>query len=152
MVSGALKNKTSSDDDVLVWKEVRCADQEAYVTIKQIDLAAAELYVSLKRQTIGESCDAIEILYSPGTAELSIWTCEATSNWVTHGKVSQALVPGDVFGGRALADGTIQLFVNGSLKLSANASSWAHAAKPGYIGVAWSKPTGAGVLDDFGGG
>lgn len=59
---------------------------------------------------------------------------------------------GDVLGARVLSDGTVGVYVDATVKLSGNISSWAHYTKPGYIGFGWSAPTGAGVLDDFGGG
>ena len=150
--SNALRNSAQNGDITLIWYDPRCADQEAYLTVTQLDLTAKELYLSMKRQSVADGCNTIEVLYEPPNHEIGVYTCTGVNNWVGHGTFAMTLKAGDVFGGRARANGGVEVYVNGAIKLSTSITSWQHYAKPGYIGIGWSAPSGAGIVDDFGGG
>jgi hypothetical protein len=58
---------------------------------------------------------------------------------------------GDQFGARALENGSVEVYKNGSLVGTADLSAWQFAHNSGSIGL-WTVSAGSTLLDDFGGG
>ena len=72
--------------------------------------------------------------------------------WTLRGSVTGVtFVSGDVLLAKAFANGTVQIYRNGLLLGTVNASAWPHAAKTGRIGIASLSSTSV-FMDNFGGG
>jgi hypothetical protein len=59
--------------------------------------------------------------------------------------------PGDQFGARAYANGTLEVYKNGVKVGTTDVSGWTYAAQGGHLGITLDQATGT-HLDDFGGG
>jgi len=71
---------------------------------------------------------------------------------VQHGAdIPIILVNGDQFGARVTAAGQVQVYRNGVLLATRDASTWTYATSSGYIGL-WFINSGNTLLDNFGGG
>jgi len=143
-------NGSNSD---IYWSNSFGADQEAYVTFTDIDTTASEHDLLLKAQSNTTWGDGvIEVLYDPTGQTVQVWTYEWPDGWVQHGAdIPIAFVDGDTFGARALANGTVEIYKNGTLLATRNITAWPHYADGGYIGL-WFIGAEDAVLDDFGGG
>ncbi|HEY6077846.1 MAG TPA: hypothetical protein VIW29_03545 [Polyangiaceae bacterium] len=131
-----------------LWSTPFGAEQEVFATYAGFDPNAMEINLVLKAQLVSD-CELIEVLYSPheGTARIAYCTEAA---WTDSEKVPLMLRAGDRFGGRAHADGTIELFVNGAAVASIDASGFPHQV--GRIGVNGLSGPSGNSWDDFGGG
>lgn len=128
------------------------ANQEAYVTLTTPDSTAEEIDLLLKHADIGQSYRLIEVWYQPANGKVQVWTYDPTADWVQRGSdIEVTFAAGDQFGARAKADGTVEVYKNGSLVGSANVSGWSYYADGGAVGM-WMVSAGDAVLDDFGGG
>jgi len=143
-------NGSNSD---IYWNNLFGADQEAYVTFTDIDSTASEQDLLLKAQSNTTWGDGvIEVLYDPTGQTVQVWTYEWPDGWTQHGAdIPVAFVDGDIFGARALANGTVEVYKNGTLLASRDITAWLHYADGGYIGL-WFIAAEDAVLDDFGGG
>ena len=143
-------NGSNSD---IYWNNLFGADQEAYVTFTDIDSTASEQDLLLKAQSNTTWGDGvIEVLYDPTGQTVQVWTYEWPDGWVQHGAdIPITFVDGDIFGARALANGTVEVYKNGTLLATRDITAWPHYADGGYIGL-WFIGAEDAVLDDFGGG
>jgi hypothetical protein len=107
-----------------------------------------EINLVLKAQ-LGSECELIEVLYAPEEKTARVAYCTG-GKWSDSDKVSLELHPGDEFGGRAHADGTVELFVNGESLVKVDASGYPHQS--GHIGVNGLSGPSGNAWDDFGGG
>lgn len=152
-------NQLSVDDngsntDIYWGNEAFGADQEAYVTFTHIDPNAGEQDILLKSQgntTWGDG--VLEVLYDPAGQRVQVFTYEwPVVEWEQHGAdIPVTFADGDTFGARALADGTVEVYKNGTLLATRDITAWSHYADGGYIGL-WFIGAEDAVLDDFGGG
>ncbi len=128
------------------------ANQEAFITLTTPDADAEEIDLLLKQAYIGQSYRLVEVWYQPVLNKVQVWTHDPTAGWVQRGSdIAVTFAAGDQFGARAKADGTVEVYKNGTLVGSADVSGWSYYADGGAIGL-WMVSAGDGVLDDFGGG
>ena len=137
----------------LFWGMQFGSDQEAFVTLMTIDAAGSEQDLLLKSQSSTSwNSGVIEVWYDAVNKRVQVWTYSSAQGWVQRGtNISVTFVNGDTFGARARANGTIDVYRNGAVIASRDASAWTYAAGGGYIGV-WYISAGSAVIDDFGGG
>jgi uncharacterized repeat protein (TIGR01451 family) len=126
------------------------ADQEACVTLTTVDPYGFHQSLLLKIQGSGWSAGAVAVYYHALDGEIGIETYRPDEGWTTLATFDAVLQDGDVLGARALADGTVQAFVNGLLIGEADAGSF-FAGKGGRVGL-WFIVAADTVLDDFSGG
>ena len=81
-----------------------------------IDPGAAEIGLVLKAQSnAGIGAGLIDVLYDPGAQRVQVWTYDAAGGWVQRGaNIPVTFANGDQFGARAGADGTVEVFRNGT--------------------------------------
>ena len=144
---------TDGSNSDIYWNEVFGPDQEAYVTLSQINGSATEMNLLLKSQSNTTWGDGVlEVLYNPGSQVVQVWTWEWPQGWVQHGAdISISFVDGDVFSARALSDGMVEIYRNSTLVGTRDVSSWSLYDQGGYIGL-WFIGAQGTRLDDFGGG
>ncbi len=133
------------------WNQTMCPHQEAYVKVTTIDPTAEEVFLLFKGQD-ALGCNALEVVYDFPSASLAIWSCASPGSWKNLKTMPHPLSNGDVLGGRVDAQGNVEAYINGALKLSTNVGAWPYGAQGGLIGFGWFKGSGSGRLDDFGGG
>lgn len=129
-------------------------DQEAYVTLTQIDPATSEINLILKSQSNSSSSPGqISVSYSPAGQSIQVWThANPGPGWQQHGQtLSASFANGDQFGVIARASGQVEIYKNGLLLGSRSVTGWTYFAQGGYIGTG-NFSSGNTVLDDFGGG
>jgi hypothetical protein len=125
------------------------ASQEAYITLANIDQSSAEIDLLLKIQSSGGT---IEVLYYPPGGYVQVWTYTPGADWQQYGSnIPVTFANGDQFGARALENGSVEVYKNGSLVGTADVSAWQFAQNGGSIGL-WTVNAGTTLLDDFGGG
>jgi hypothetical protein len=148
--SQALHN-TGGNAGVLLWNESFGTAQEVFATVQATDPTATELGLVLKAQGTSD-CDLLEVWYRPDLGLAQVWTCAAGTWWQHGSNIPLILLPGDRFGARAGADGTVEVFKNGIAVGSLTVDDrWPHRAAGGRVGVLLiDSPTI--VLDDLGGG
>lgn len=144
---------SGSNSDIYWSNEPFGADQEAYVTLTDMDTGAWEQNLLLKAQSDNTWGDGVlEVLYDPSGQRVQVWTYEWPQGWVQHGvDIPVTFVDGDQFGARALADGTVDVYRNGELLATRDMTSWSHYADGGYVGL-WFIGAENAILDNFGGG
>jgi hypothetical protein len=140
--------------DALIWKAASFGtNQEVFVTLTTVDAGGFYQDLMLKSQSAtswGEG--VIDISYDAAGHQVLIWTYSSAQGWVQRGAaIPVTFVNGDQFGARTKADGTVEVYRNGTLIGSRNVSAWTYSANGGYIGL-WFQDAGAAVVDDFGGG
>jgi hypothetical protein len=138
----------------IYWAPVRYgAAQEVYVTLAAIDPSGSELGLILKAQSSsGLGKGMLDVLYAPQSRTVQLWTYTPATDWrQVGGSVPVTLLNGDRFGARALADGRVEAYRNGTLIATWNAANWPFNGSGGFLGIfALDAPNA--VLDDFGGG
>jgi hypothetical protein len=132
------------------WNGVFGATEEVYVTVQSFETSDGELELILKNQGGAGEANALLIDYQPSTPGLGVYAPSGLIQFFPQ----FALQPHDQFGARICADGTLELFVNGSPAGSVDASmSYPSLQGTGRIGFYSSSLGDAGVtLDNFGGG
>ena len=148
-----LVDDNGSNSDVYWSNEAFGPDQEAYITFSQSNTNAWEQDLLLKAQSNSTWGDGIlEVLYDTVGQRVQVWTYEWPQEWIQHGAdIPVTFIDGDIFGARALADGTVEVYRNEELLASRDITSWSHYADGGYIGL-WFIGAENTILDDFGGG
>jgi hypothetical protein len=130
------------------WSQEFGESQEAYLTITAFDTASVEMNVVMKAQD--PACNQIEIRYAPDVKQMRIDYC-FDGQWRSTASFDRTLQPGDRFGGRANADGTVDVFVNGTKVKQYDLHDFPYNG--GSIGVSGDTPDGTRIaVDDFGGG
>ena len=130
------------------------ADQEAFVTFAQLEAAAGnEHSLILKSQSSSAtSSGLLYIMYDHATQVVQVWTYHPSQDWVQRGAdIPVTFAAGDQFGARAKADGSVEVYKNGSLLATRSIMAWPFYASGGYIGL-WLVNAGAARADNFGGG
>ena len=129
------------------------ADQEVYVTLTSIDPSGSEQDLLLKSQSSSTwTSGVLEVLYDSVGNRVQVWTYSGAQGWVQRGAdLPVTFANGDQFGARAKANGVVEVYRNGVLIGSRDASGWTYAASGGYIGL-WFINAGDAIMDDFGGG
>jgi hypothetical protein len=142
----------------LVWKPSSFgASQEAFVTLSAIDSKSPSQGVLLKVQTGPiPNCGAISVVYDAKAKAVRVSTLRLGQNgaWTLYANQAATFASGDVLGARAKADGTIEIYKNGTLvtTVTLNAADQAFFnAEGGKIGI-WTAGASKALLDDFGGG
>ncbi|NUQ85285.1 MAG: hypothetical protein HUU11_11275, partial [Anaerolineales bacterium] len=143
-------------DTYIFWKNNNTpfgADQEAYVTLAQVDGNSPEQSLLLKSQSSDSYGNGvIEVLYNADSGIVQVWTFDLANGWVQRGgNISVLFNNGDQFGARAKANGDVEVYKNGSLLATRSVTGWQYASSGGYIGLWFADATNA-LLDDFGGG
>lgn len=124
------------------------ADQEAYFTFVQVYPNSSQQGLLLKLRSSG----LIKVVYNAATNVVQVVTYHSTQGWVQRGAdIPVVFGNGDQFGARARADGTVEVYKNGTLLASRAVTAWPSYADGGYIGIGFSSVTGA-TIDNFGGG
>jgi hypothetical protein len=129
------------------------ANQEAYVTLTSINTSASEIDLLLKSQSSSTyTSGVLEVFYDPVNHLVQVWTYSPAQGWVLRGAdVPVTLAAGDQFGARMTSTGQVQVYRNGVLMGTRDASGWTFAANGGYIGLWYNGPSGM-TMDNFGGG
>ncbi|HQV92959.1 MAG TPA: amidase domain-containing protein [Anaerolineales bacterium] len=129
------------------------ADQEAYFTFSNLSATAKEQNLLLKSQsntTWGHG--VLEVWYDAPNQRAQVWTYEWPAGWIKQGAdIPVTFAVGDQFGARALADGTVEVYKNGTLLATRDITSWLYYDQGGYIGL-WFSGAQNTRVDDFGGG
>mgnify|MGYP001327310748 CR=1 FL=1 len=140
-------------------------NQEAFFTFTDIAANAQEVGLLLKlngNNAASTNMSTINVNYDrrPGQGNVQIWTHQGSQGWRLR-----AVFPGVVFnvgdqlGARTLADGTVNIYRNGVLLGTANATGGQNplwptslAAGGGRIGIYIVSPANSARMDNFGGG
>ena len=137
------------------WKEPAFgAEQEACVTLTKIDNNGHQT-VLLKVQPNNSGAPnwkkgVIAVFYNTeGSDDVGVETYVPGQGWTTLLSIPMTLNAGDQLAGSALADGTVEVLVNGVVVGAADAGSF-FADKGGHIGV-WFIGSKHGRFDDFAG-
>lgn len=93
---------------------------------------------------------AIAVYYDAFEGKVGIKTFVPRQGWTPLATFDATLRDGDQLGGRALAGGRVQVYVNSVLIGEADAGTF-FAGKGGRLGL-WFVEAHEAVLDDFGGG
>ncbi len=131
-----------------LWVAPFGADQEVYAALTAFDLAAHEINLILRAQS-DAYCDQVEVLYSPLELHVNVAYC-TEYNWVPLEPTSMVLAAGDQLGARVHADGTLEIFVNGVVKVTYDVSAFPYTS--GRIGLNGLTTNATLAWDDFGGG
>jgi hypothetical protein len=98
------------------------------------------------------SSGVIKVLYNPVAHTVQVWTYSSPQGWIQRGAdISVTFSNSYQFGARAKSNGMIEIYRNGILIGSRDASGWTYSANGGYIGL-WFTNAANTLLDDFGGG
>lgn len=142
---------------VVSWPTRFAADQEAYVTLVQVDpdgIHSLLLKVESRNDQVGWQYGTIRVSYYAGVQKLRVETFQPGKGWQSLAAWPASLGDGSVLGARALHNGVVQVYADSALIGSADTS----ASNPGFfdddsgrIGL-WMRNAADAVLDDFGGG
>jgi hypothetical protein len=131
-----------------LWGAVFGSQQEVFAKLAAFGNDAGEINLVLKAQN-ADGCDLIEVLYSPAEHTTFVAYCVA-GEWTNLEAKPLTLSPGDRFGARALANGSVEIYAGDELVITIDASGFPYEG--GRIGVnGVSGDTGLS-WDDFGGG
>lgn len=140
---------TSGSCGPMFWAESLGAEQEAFMTLSTVDPEAHEIFVTLKAQTL-EGCELIEVVYLPAEGAVGVHTCTGGA-WTEHEFPAQ-FAAGDQLGGRALPNGRVEVYKNGTLLRSVETPEFPYHAQGGRIGIGCWPAEDVLSFDDFGGG
>jgi hypothetical protein len=125
-----LITSNNSNSDIYWSGQAFGADQEVYVTFANLKTTATEQDLILKSQsstTWGNGM--IEVVYEAPANRVQVWTWEWPQGWVQHGAdIPVTFVNGDTFGARALANGSVEVYKNGTLLGTRDVTSWSYYA------------------------
>jgi glucose/arabinose dehydrogenase len=140
-------------DGSVVWNAASLGpNQEAYVTVKTLATSAVETDVLLKVQGLSWDTGCIEVWYDRAASAVRVVTYEVGGGWVDRGILNGVtLVNGDQFGARAMANGIVEVFRNGTKLGEVSVATWPHAQQGGRIGFYFVGAVNE-LVDDFGGG
>ncbi len=137
----------------IFWRTAYGANQEIFVKFNTVDYNAEDVVLLLKNDSEnGPNERRIEVWYRPTLNTVQVMTYAPTQGWVQRGNtIPFTLSAGDVFGARALASGMVEIYKNGLLIGTSNASQWPFNQQGGYLGL-WFIGANLTFFDDFGGG
>jgi hypothetical protein len=139
--------------DMIFWNPTSFgANQEAYVTLANVDTTAPNMDLLIKSQESKSKTSFLEVGYNPSKQVISVVSYQSGKGYTTYcNKIPASFSNGDQFGARATADGKVSVFKNGTSLATCDVTAWPNYASGGYIGfLAWHAPNAA--FDDFGGG
>lgn len=150
-VSANQLRQTVASNSVVLSTPVPGPTQEAYLTVVT-GSAAPEINLMLKVQGTSWSTGHIEVRFDAQSNQVVVSTYAPAQGWVQRaGPVATTIPGGTQIGARAYANGTVEVFRNGVLVLTADCSGWPFAANGGRVGLTLTG-TSAARFDDFGGG
>jgi hypothetical protein len=141
----------------LIWRPTSFGvDQEAFFTFSTIDTGSPTQGLLLKAQSTSQTDRGLIIVVYDARAEaVRVSTLRANRPiWTNYGNTPVTFANGDQLAARALANGTVEVYKNGSLiaTVTLNASDQTFFNnKGGRIGV-WTLAARDAFFDDFGGG
>ncbi len=144
--------QTTSGFNTIIWNgAIFGADQEAYVTIAALTPLAPEYDLVMKVQGTSATSAQLEVRYDDQVKQLKVSTYTSAGGWVRQATLNQTFVAGDRLGARAYANGTVDVYRNGTKVTTVSITSWAYATAGGRIGMTLGLVTSS-AFDDFGGG
>jgi hypothetical protein len=140
----------------LVWNSASGASQEAFVTLSAINTKSPSTGLLLKVQDSSRAeAGAILVVYDAKAKVVRVSALRlGARDWTLYLNQPATFANGDVLGARAKADGTVEVYQNGTLlaTVTLNAADGAFFnARGGKIGI-WTLAAPKALLDDFGGG
>ena len=129
----------------------------SFVTLSTIDSKSQSQGLLLKVQSGSiPNAGAISVTYDAKAKAVRVSTLRLGQNgaWTLYPSQTATFANGDVLGARAKADGTVQIYKNGTLvtTITLNGADQAFFnSKGGKIGI-WTAAAPNAILDDFGGG
>jgi hypothetical protein len=137
-----------------VWKQPFGVEQEVFVRVVHFE---RDFYLLLKIQSPAGSCDSIQVFYPANQTQVQVGVlhCGGSFQPVGYITVSGGFQHGDQMGARALVNGDVYVYKNGTpLEPIVNVAATAPwYAKGGRIGLYdWRTVEHFAVVDDFGGG
>ncbi|HEY6557623.1 MAG TPA: hypothetical protein VI072_10135 [Polyangiaceae bacterium] len=148
-IRDAAARYTSGSCGPMFWSDPLGAEQEAFMTLSTLDPEANEIFVTLKAQTL-EGCDLIEVVYLPAKGTVGVHTC-SEGTWTEH-EIPAQFSAGDQLGGRALPNGRVEVYKNGTLLHAVQTPEFRYHAQGGRIGIGCWPAEDVLSFDDFGGG
>jgi hypothetical protein len=141
----------NSGEDIY-WSAAFGANQEVFVTLTTVDLAASETDLLLKGQGTSYTSGLIEVYYDTAGHRVQVWTYAPAQGWIQYGAdLPVTLNNGDQFGARATSSGSVEVYRNGAMIGTRNISGWTFNASGGRVGL-WFINAGNSFVDNFGGG
>jgi hypothetical protein len=134
-------------DQYIIWNQVAGPAMEASVKLTNINTSASEIDLLLKSMGTGWDAGTLLISYLPATGQLQVWTASG-GNWTQHNNINVQLAAGDVLGGRVRANGTVEIYRNGTLLGSTTVTGWPFLNATGFGGV-WVVGGAGTAFDDF---
>ncbi len=129
------------------------ANQEVFAAFSAIGPSGSDNALLLKSQSrTTYTSGVIAVTYRPQFQAAQVLTYSSAQGWVQRGaNIPVTLANGDQLGARARSNGSVEVYKNGVLIGSSDASGWTYAANGGYVGV-WFIGASNALADDFGGG
>ena len=130
------------------------ANQEAYVTFVQLDAASGNEHSLILKSQSSSSANSglLYVMYDHTAKVVQVWTYHPSQDWVQRGaNIPVTFANGDPFGARARADGTVEVYRNGTLLATRSITAWPFYANGGYVGL-WFVNANGVLADNFGGG
>jgi hypothetical protein len=141
----------------LIWKpDFFGASQEAFMTLTRIAPNSPTQGLLLKGQSDNRmEAGVIVVVYDARAEAVRVSTLRLDQPaWTNYSNTEATFSDGDQLGARVLADGTVEVYQNGTLietvTLTAEDQDFFNS-KGGRIGI-WTLAAPTAVLDDFGGG
>jgi len=141
----------------LIWKPTAFGTtQEAFVTLSTIDARSLSQGVILKAQSPSRTGSGlIIVVYDARSGAVRVSTLRSNRlTWTNYGNTKVTFASGDQLGARALSNGTVEVYKNGTLITSVTltaADQTFFNNRGGRIGL-WTLVAPNAFLDDFGGG
>ncbi len=143
----------------IVWSKGLGTNQEAFVTFSALGASSRSQGLLLKAQTSNpQSSGAIRVTYDAVSSLRVVNVATVKPNggnvWQMYPGIPATFAAGDQFGARALANGTVQVYKNGTLigtVVLDSADQSYFKSRGGKIGI-WTDSAPDTELDNFGGG
>jgi hypothetical protein len=146
--------QNAAGSSYVVWNGgVYGPDQEAWMRLDSLTATSPEHDLLLKVQGTTWTTGTIQVVYSAIAQTAVVNTYTPGTGWARRaGPWKVTLLPGDVFGARALPDGTVRVYKNSSrLGEVALAQVWPYATQGGRIGILLNRANATRIVA-FGGG
>lgn len=137
--------------DPIYWPEAYGPEQTACVTLVHIDPLSTHHSLMLKVRGHNDyGPGAILVSYNGLSQTVDVESRLPTGGWTLNAAFPVVMADGDRLGARALADGRVEVYVNGVLIGLADAGPF-YAGQGGQIGL-WMHKANPALFDDFSGG
>lgn len=129
------------------------AEQEAFTRFLTIGPSGSDNALLLKSQSrTTYTGGVIAVTYRPQFQAAQVLTYSNAQGWAQRGaNIPVTLASGDQLGARARSNGSVEVYKNGILIGTRDASGWTYSANGGYVGM-WFIGASNAFADDFGGG